>query len=40
MRWSPRGDMLATAFRDTSVKLLDFKTGKVLYTGDTANGGN
>ena len=32
MRWSPSGDKLASASSDHTVKLLDFKTGKVLYT--------
>ena len=32
VRWSPRGDMIATASGDETVALLDFKTGK-LYTG-------
>ena len=40
MRWSPSGDMLASASDDKTVKLLDFKTGKVLYTGNTSDGGN
>ena len=38
MRWSPSGDKLASAFEDKTVKLLDFKTGKVLYTGNTSDG--
>ena len=36
VRWSPSGDKLATASQDKTVKLLDFKTGKVLYTGITS----
>ena len=36
MRWSPNGDKLASASDDKTVKLLDFKTGKVLYTGITS----
>ena len=36
MRWSPSGDKLASASNDKTVKLLDFKTGKVLYTGNTS----
>ena len=39
MRWSPSGDMLASASLDKTVNLLDFKTGKVLYTGNTSDGG-
>ena len=37
MRWSPRGDKLASTSYDKTVKLLDFKTGKVLYTGNTSD---
>ena len=37
MRWSPNGDKLASASGDKRVKLLDFKTGKVLYTGKTSD---
>ena len=37
VRWSPSGDKLATASQDKTVKLLDFKTGKVLYTGITSD---
>ena len=28
VRWSPNGDMLASASGDTTVALLDFRTGK------------
>ena len=38
MRWSPSGDKLASASDDKIVKLLDLKTGKVLYTGNTSDG--
>ena len=38
MRWSPSGDMLASASGDKTVALLDFKTGKILYTGMTSDG--
>ena len=38
MRWSPSGDKLASASDDKTVKLLDFKTGKVLYAGNTSDG--
>ena len=37
VRWSPSGDKLASASDDKTVKLFDFKTGKVLYTGETSN---
>lgn len=32
MRWNPNGDLLAAVSEDKWVKLLDFKTGKVLYS--------
>ena len=38
VRWSPSGDKLASASDDKTVQLLDFKTGKVLYTGNTSDG--
>ena len=38
VRWSPSGDMLVTASEDKTVALLDFKTGKTLYTGNTSDG--
>ena len=40
MRWSPNGDMIASASDDSTVALLDFKTGKKLYTGNTSDGSN
>ena len=38
VRWSPSGDMLASASSDKTVALVDFKTGKKLYTGYTTEG--
>ena len=38
VRWSPSGDMLASASDDNTVAQLDFKTGKKLYTGKTSHG--
>ena len=38
MRWSPSGDMIASASRDKTVALLDIKTGKKLYTGKADRG--
>lgn len=38
VRWNPSGDMLASASSDKTAKVLDFKTGKVLYTGTTSDG--
>ena len=34
VRWSPSGDMIASASADSTVQLLDFNTGKKLYTSD------
>ena len=36
VRWSPSGDKLASVSWNQT-KLLDFKTGKVLYTGNTSD---
>ena len=38
VRWSPNGDMIASASWDKTVQLLDFKTGKKLSTGNTPDG--
>ena len=38
VRWSPSGDMIASASFDKTAALLDFKTGKKLYTGNTSDG--
>ena len=44
VRWSPNGDMIAIASTnfdsDENVALLDFKTGKTLYTGEASDCGN
>ena len=40
VKWSPSGDMLASVGNDDKVALLDFKTGKILYTGRTLDGSN
>ena len=40
IRWSPSGDMIASASSDTTVKLLDFNTGKTIHTGETSEKGN
>ena len=37
VRWSPSGDKLACDSKIYTVTLLDFKTGKVLYTGNTSD---
>ena len=39
MRWSPNGDMIASASFDQTVALLDVKTGRKLYSGKTSDGG-
>lgn len=38
VRWNVTGDFLATASSDKTTKLLDFKTGKILYTGNSSDG--
>ena len=38
VRWSPHGDMLASASDDRSSKVIDFKTGKVIASGTTPDG--
>ena len=35
VRWSPNGDMLASASADKTAKVVDFKTGKVIFSGTT-----
>lgn len=40
MRWSLDGSMLASASQDNTAKLLDFTTGKVVFTGTTRHEGN
>lgn len=37
VRWSPNGEMIASASRDKTVKLWDVKTGKALYIGKTSD---
>lgn len=34
VRWDARGSMLASSSFDKTVKLLDFGTGKIMYTED------
>ena len=40
MRWDLSGDRLASVSKDRTIKVLDFKTGKVLYSGTTSDGSN
>lgn len=40
VRWHPNGELLATASSDQSVKILDCKTEKTLYTTYTLDGSN
>ena len=40
VRWSPNGDTLATASVDKTIKIIDSKTMKVLYTKKTSEGSN
>lgn len=35
VKWSPNGTMIATTSDDSKAKLLDFKAGKVLFTGSS-----
>lgn len=38
VRWDPHGNMIGTASDDKTVTLLDFKSGKVIYSGNTIDG--
>lgn len=38
VRWSPSGDMLSRAFESGATELLDFKTGKILYSAVSSSG--
>lgn len=38
MRWSPCGNMIATASDDMTIKLADLATAHVLYKTNTADG--
>lgn len=38
VRWSPSGEMIATAATSTFIRLLDLKTRKPYYTGITSDG--
>lgn len=40
MKWSKSGDLLAIASDEKAVNLLDFKTGKIIYTGASHVKGN
>lgn len=40
VRWSPSGDSLVTASRDCTVKVVDFRSGKVLFEGETPGQGD
>ena len=40
VRWSPTGDMIASSSLDTTAKLTDLRTEKVLYSGATPDGSN
>lgn len=40
VRWDASGNMLGSSdIHDTAI-VTDFKTGKMIYTGKTPNGGN
>ena len=34
VRWSPKGDMLATACHAGFPKVIDFKTENIIYSGN------
>lgn len=38
VRWTPSEDVIASASQDGTAKLLDFKSGKVIYTGKKMGG--
>ena len=40
MRWDPKGDCLASASADHSVKIIDFATGKVIHKEKTPDRSN
>ena len=39
VRWNLHGDMLATASRDHSAKVIDFKAEKEIHSALTSAGG-
>lgn len=40
MRWNSDGDMIASASADDTVKLMDFRAEKSIYTGAIKDGSN
>ena len=38
-RWNSDGTMIVSASRDSTIKVLDFRTGLPLFTSKTADGG-
>ena len=40
VKWDPAGEILASASRDHTVQVIDFKTGKVLQTRTTTDQSN
>ena len=38
MRWSPNGELLASASMDGTLNLLDFKSGKSIQIGKAVDG--
>ena len=40
VRWNINGDQLASSSVDSSVNVIDFKTGKVIYTDTTHDKGD
>ena len=40
MRWHPSGTMLGSASNDKTVKLLEIKSEKIIYTETSSESGN
>ena len=40
VRWSPEGDMLITGSESHRINIIDFATGKNLFTTKTADDSN
>ena len=38
VRWNPNGEQIASSSKDKMAKVLDFGTGKVLYSSKTFDG--
>ena len=38
VRWDSKGERIVSASGDYTVKIIDFSSGKVIYTGATSDG--